>query len=122
VNTGKLAPIGWHVPADSEWTVLTTFLGGASVAGGKLKEAGLAHWLAPNTGATNATGFSALPGGYRHYDGSFHTIGVGGNWWSTTADDPEYTWGRGMSYIYASLDLDYGYIVTGFSVRCVRDH
>ncbi|MBI5010148.1 MAG: fibrobacter succinogenes major paralogous domain-containing protein, partial [Bacteroidia bacterium] len=63
VNTGKLCPIGWHVPSDDEWTLLTTFRGGYSVAGGKLKETGTLHWTSPNTGATNETGFTALPGG-----------------------------------------------------------
>jgi uncharacterized protein (TIGR02145 family) len=68
VNTGKLAPKGWHVPSNAEWTTLTTYLGGDSVAGGKLKEAGLANWITPNVGATNETGFSALPGGLRYHD------------------------------------------------------
>ena len=65
VNTGKLAPAGWHVPTDSEWTVLTTYLGGETVAGGKLKDTGTTYWQSPNTGATNASGFLALPGGFR---------------------------------------------------------
>ena len=67
VNTGKLCPEGWHVPTDDEWTILTDYLGGKSVAGGKLKETGTSHWLSPNTGATNETGFTGLPTGYRNY-------------------------------------------------------
>jgi uncharacterized protein (TIGR02145 family) len=58
-----ICPDGWHIPTDAEWTTLTTFLGGESVAGGKMKEAGFAHWYSPNTGATNESGFTGLPGG-----------------------------------------------------------
>jgi uncharacterized protein (TIGR02145 family) len=70
VNAGKLAPTGWHVPSDSEWNVLITYLGGESVAGGRLKEAGTVHWNSPNAGATNEFGFTALPGGHRDLYGS----------------------------------------------------
>jgi len=84
VSTGKLCPTGWHVPTDAEWTTLTTYLGGESVAGGKLKELGTTHWTTPNTGATNETGFAALPGGYIYYDGTFDFIGNIGGWWSAT--------------------------------------
>ena len=62
VNTGKLAPTGWHVPTDDEWTTLTTYLGGESIAGGKLKETGTTHWRTPNAGATNEIGFTASSG------------------------------------------------------------
>jgi len=123
VNRGKLAPPGWHVPTDSEWTVLSTYLGGDSVAGGKLKEAGTTHWLSPNTGATNATGFTALPGGIRSYDGTFYGIGGDGYWWSATAYayDARNSWQRTM--YYATTNVYHGYEDThqGFSVRCVRD-
>ncbi|MCB9001260.1 MAG: fibrobacter succinogenes major paralogous domain-containing protein [Bacteroidales bacterium] len=84
VNTGKLAPTGWHVATDAEWTTLTTYLGGESVAGGKLKETDTTHWASPNTGATNETGFTALPGGYRGRGGAFGGIGGYGYWWSAT--------------------------------------
>ena len=84
INTGKLCPAGWHVPTVAEWTTLTTFLGGESVAGGKLKETGIAHWKSPNTGASNETGFTALPGGFRDFDGVFAQIYNSGCWWSAT--------------------------------------
>jgi len=74
VNTVKLYPTGWHVPSDSEWTILSTYLGGESVAGGMIKETGTTHWRSPNTGATNESGFSAIAGGAREYDGRYYGI------------------------------------------------
>ena len=87
VNTGNLCPTGWHVPTTAEWTTLTDYLGGLSVAGGKLKETGTTHWLTPNTGATNAFGFTALAGGMRYdNNGSFWDLyEYAGYWWSSTA-------------------------------------
>jgi uncharacterized protein (TIGR02145 family) len=121
VNTGKLAPTGWHVPTDSEWTVLITYLGGESVAGGKLKEAGTSHWLSPNTGATNETGFSALPGGCRYSAGTFNNVGSFGIWWTATAYDASYSWDRHLYYEFAYVSRIFNY-ADGFSVRCIKDH
>ncbi len=121
VKTGKLCPAGWHVPSDEEWTTLTTFLGGEEFNGGKMKEAGTAHWASPNTGATNETGFSALPGGFRHSDGGFRAIGYGGFWWSSTEYSSTHALRRYLNYenphVHRFVDKkDYG-----LSVRCVRD-
>jgi uncharacterized protein (TIGR02145 family) len=63
-----LCPAGWHVPSDPEWTLLTGYLGGESLAGGKLKETGIGHWISPNDG-NNESGFTAMPGGYRDSNG-----------------------------------------------------
>jgi len=120
VNTGVLCPTGWHVPSDSEWAALTTHLGGDNIAGGKLKETGTAHWNSPNAGATNETGFTAVPGGYRYYNGVFDFMGSNSNLWSTTQDgDIVYYW-----YTYynngAIYRDTYGFGV-GFNVRCLRD-
>lgn len=121
VNTGKLAPKGWHVPTDAEWSALTTYLGGESVAGGKLKEIDTTHWASPNTSATNESGFTALPGGYRDYTGTYDDIGFGGYWWSATESTAASAWGRVMDGNYSYVVRDsYGKEV-GFSVRCVRD-
>ena len=120
VNTGNLAPNGWHVATDAEWTVLTTFLGGENVAGGPLKEAGTTHWGSTNTGATNATGFSALPGGFRNSNGgSFSFIGYNGYWWLSTAYDAASSWVRHMSCDLAAVGRLYSNDAYGFSVRCV---
>ncbi len=121
VNTGKLCPTGWHVPTDAEWTTLTTFLGGGSVAGGKLKEAGTAHWITPNTGATNETGFTALPGGYRGNDGAFYYNGTSGGWWSATENIAKFAWYRFIHYNLVGVNVGRCEEELGFSVRCLRD-
>ena len=121
VNTGKLAPAGWHVPTDAEWTTLTTFLGGESVAGDKMKSTS-SLWT-PYTGIvnTNSSGFSGLPGGYRNYDGTYYTIGDAGTWWSSTEYDTTSAWGRYLSYIGSSAYRYGPSKAGGFSVRCVKD-
>ena len=118
VNTGKLAPTGWHVPTDAEWTTLTTYIGGETVAGGKLKATGT--WSSPNTGATNETGFSALPGGCRYPNGTFSLIGDYGNWWSATANDASSSWSRTMYSNGTNVYRANGSNAYGFSVRCVK--
>ena len=94
----KLAPTGYHVSTDTEWTTLTTCLGGINVAGGKMKETGTAHWNSPNTDATNSSGFTGLPGGFRNYDGTFYFIGFNGYWWSSSEDGAAYAWYRYLNY------------------------
>jgi uncharacterized protein (TIGR02145 family) len=131
-----LAPAGWHIPSDSEWTTLTTFLGGVSVAGGKMKSTGTIKtgtglWRAPNTGATNSSGFTGLPGGWRLDDGSFHTFGgsdVGygvGHWWTATVNDNSHSshsaWKRVLRYDSASILVLSDGERDGCSVRCVKD-
>ena len=116
-----ICPVGWHLPSDAEWTELTNYLGGEGVAGGKLKETGTTHWSSPNIGATNETGFTALPGGDRGYYGTFYAIGGTGSWWSSTGSSTLNAWTRGMDYL-TSYVLRYYYSKNyGFSVRCQRD-
>jgi uncharacterized protein (TIGR02145 family) len=121
VNTGKLCPTGWHVPTDAEWTSLTDYLGGTGFAGGKLKETGSSHWNSPNTGATNETGFTALPGGLRNILGAFTYIGTIGIWWSATESSTEYALGRAISYTSAEVFWNGFVKELGYSVRCVKD-
>jgi len=119
VNTGKLCPAGWHVPSDTEWTQLTNYLGGESVAGGKMKTT--TGWTSPNNGATNESGFYALAGGFRDTDGTFGSVGGYGYFWSSTQNDATYAWGRSLFYYN---DNAYRYFTNetyGFSVRCLRD-
>jgi uncharacterized protein (TIGR02145 family) len=117
----NIAPTGWHVPTDAEWTTLTNYLGGENAAGGKLKETGLTHWVTPNDGATNSSGFTALPGGYRQDDGSFYNINDDVNWWSSTVNNPSGAWGRNVNYNYSYVTKDSYNKNSGFSVRCVKD-
>ena len=117
-----LCPTGWHLPTDAEWTTLTDYLGGESVAGGEIKESGTTHWYSPNTGADNSSEFTALPGGVRNYFGPFTNFGYYGYWWSAT----EYAAGNAFNryLFYNSGYAARGYSAgdfNGFSVRCVRD-
>jgi uncharacterized protein (TIGR02145 family) len=122
VNTGKLAPSGWHVPTDDEWTTLTTFLGGESVAGGKLKETGYIHWNNGNVGATNETGFTALPGGDRDYNGSFSRLGLYGTWQTSSLyGSTGKAWYLIMYGNQAGVNHNSSNRVNGYSVRCVMD-
>ena len=123
VNTSMslLCPAGWHVPSDAEWTTLINYLGGEAIAGGILKEIGLTHWISPNTSATNETGFTALPGGSRDYDGTFGQLGSYAHWWSYTVSDISKAWNRYLIYNNsAAYRVDY-YKHSGFSVRCIKD-
>lgn len=117
-----IAPLGWHVATDAEWTILTDLLGGENVAGGKLKEVGTAHWTNPNVGATNEVGFTALPGGYRANNEIFIGIHDIGSWWCSTESGPTNGWARGIFNDAINVDRG-GYYEKkiGFSVRCVKD-
>ncbi|MCA0447307.1 MAG: fibrobacter succinogenes major paralogous domain-containing protein [Bacteroidetes bacterium] len=120
VNTGKLAPAsgGWRVPTDADWTKLTGYVGGASVAGEKLKKQD--GWNGRN--GSNYYGFSALPNGHRHYlEGEFNSIGNGGYWWSSSAKGASDAWYRDMGYDRNSVGRNSGDQSHGFSVRLVRD-
>ena len=121
VNTGKLCPEGWHVPSDEEWTVLTDYLGGKSIAGGKLREVGTAHWMSPNTGATNESGFTGLPAGYRNYSGGFNSIRYYGFWWTSTEWSSSGAWYRDVNFGYNSVDRSNSNKKSGAAVRCLKD-
>lgn len=118
-----ICPDGWHLPTDAEWAVLTDFLGGLSVAGAKMKELGTLHWVDPNIGATNASGFTALPGGHRFSsDGTFSDAGSYGYWWSATKNSIyDDAWFRYLSYFSDNVSRKRYSKSYGFSVRCERD-
>jgi len=116
-----LAPTGWHLPSDVEWTTLSTFLGGDAVAGGAMKETGISHWVTPNTGATNGSGFTGLPGGGRDNRGGFGFIENDGYWWSSTEFDATDAWSRYLGFYGGLLGRYSATKQIGFSVRCLRD-
>ena len=164
VITGKLCPIGWHVPSFAEWTTLTNYLESENISdvklkGGagtfllklgllgrmdiiswqsdtasmvikpsygdavcdKLKEVGTTHWDSPNTSATNKSGFTALPGGFRYRTGAFKHIGSTGYWWSSTEVNTANGWIRVMFDIGRNVSISSNHNVLGCSVRCIRD-
>ena len=124
VETAKLCPEGWHVPSHAEWTKLTAYLGGEKISGGQLKETGIVHWLAPNTSATNETGFTALPGGIREPDGNYLFLGQKGTWWSTdwiSNENNSFGIIRGMEYQHGETIWNGMLMYMGASVRCLKD-
>lgn len=124
VQTNKICPAGWHVPSDSEWTALTDFLGGESTAGGKLKEAGTMHWDSPNTGATDESGLTLLPGGFRGAQGVCYHIGYWGQFWTSTSPFESVAYYRMMAADSETVDNGKGNAIQrlcGLSVRCVMN-
>jgi uncharacterized protein (TIGR02145 family) len=120
----KLVPTGYHVPTDAEWTTLTTYLDAQlppGNAGGKMKATGTSLWFSPNTEATNSSGFTGLPGGYRNFNGTFESIGGNGNWWSSSEYDTSVAWNRDLSLDDGKADRVSTNKEYGFSVRCLRD-
>lgn len=118
----KLAPTGYHIPSNSEWNILITYLGGESIAGGKLKSIGTTIWTSPNTGATNSSGFYGLPGGYRYSNGSFgYYIGTFGTWWSSSESNIANASTRILYHNYGSIGTNIENKASGFSVRCLKD-
>jgi uncharacterized protein (TIGR02145 family) len=131
-DSRNIAPAGWHVPTDEEWKQLEMYLGMSQAEaddlgwrgtdeGGKLKESGTTHWWPPNEGATNESGFTALPGGYRGRGGNFYDMGSHAYFWSSSEYDSFSAWSRGLGYDYSQVGRDYVDKQLGLSVRCVRD-
>jgi clan AA aspartic protease (TIGR02281 family) len=117
-----LAPVGYHIPTDNEWTILIDFLGGKGLADGKMKSPGTQYWQSPNSDATNESGFSGLPGGGRENGGEFYSGDKYGCWWSSTEYSTSfYAWGRDLHYNGDVVGRYALYKEAGFSVRCLRN-
>jgi|WetSurMetagenome_2_1015567.scaffolds.fasta_scaffold22898_3 uncharacterized protein (TIGR02145 family) len=125
-DSRNIAPTGWHIPTDAEWTILETYLGGVSVAGGKMKSPAI--WQSPNTGSDNSSGFSAFPGGYRNgVYGTYEQINIQTYWWSATEYDlivldVKSAWFRVVGYDYTAINRTTINERSGFSLRCIKDN
>jgi len=139
VNTGKLAPTGWHVPTDAEWTTLENYLiaNGYNYDGTTTENkiakamAAITSWpFSTRTGSTgnqlttnNTSGFAGLPGGYRDNNGTFYDNGYGGGyWWTSTKYSADYVWYRNLQYDLSYISNNATYMQCGLSVRCVQDY
>jgi len=119
IDSRGLAPVGYHIPSDAEWTILSDYLGGAEKAGAKMKSK--QGWAEDGNG-TNTSGFSGLPGGYRYANGTFANVGEYGTWWSSTEDGTDDAWDRSLTCRDGGVDRLFSPLKElGFSVRCLRD-
>jgi uncharacterized protein (TIGR02145 family) len=116
-----LAPLGWHIPSDTEWFTLENTLGGYSVDGGLMKEAGTINWASPNYAGNNNSGWTGLPGGYRNLDGTFLTVTLYGYWWSATEIITTNALHRDLWYPSSHCGRSNSSKLKGMSVRCLRD-
>jgi len=117
-----LAPEGWHIPRPEEIATLIEYLKGDTIAAGKMKIDNINFWLGENS-STNESGFSALPGGYRFGDdGSFHTLGSNGYWWTSTQSYEIFSWSARVFEAFADVNRDKAYMNYGLSVRCIKNY
>jgi uncharacterized protein (TIGR02145 family) len=121
VNSGMLCPTGWHVPEREDWLKLREFTGDSIKGGGKLKEAGTLHWLTPNKGADNSSGFTALASGMRYFEGSFASLLSFTGFWSSTVTGIKDIWYMSLYYGDATFTISHITKNHGFSVRCIKD-
>ena len=116
-----LAPLGWHIPSYAEWDTLVAFLGGKLVAGGKMKQTGTDHWFAPNTRATNKSGFTALPGGERGGHGSYNESFYANFWTSTEGGPLGFAYARSLSFSDGAVSDFINGKEEGYSIRCIKN-
>lgn len=121
VNSGRLCPSGWHVPQIEEWQILREFTGDSTKGGGKLKEVGFDHWIAPNKGADNSSGFTAIPAGIRYFEGTFASVLYFTGIWSSTETGALDQWYMSLYYGDATFTINRIDKNHGFSVRCLKD-
>ena len=120
-NNKNVCPAGWHVASDSEWGQLSDYLGGESVAGSKMKETGITHWTSPNSSATNVSGFTAIPSGYRSASGSYNGVTKNTYWWTSSEMSTTEAYCRTINSNFNSLEKTNSYKKTGLSIRCIKD-
>ncbi|MCD4795524.1 MAG: T9SS type A sorting domain-containing protein [Bacteroidales bacterium] len=117
----NICPVGWHIPSDQEWATLMDYLGGETVAGGKLKQTGTEYWNSPNTGANNESGFTGLPGDLRFTDGNFTFVGVNGYFWTSTETNGTDAWYYVLNTNQSGLFYYDRDKIRGHSIRCILD-
>lgn len=121
-DTNKICPTGWRVPTNNEWLATEVDVGGLDIAGGEMKEAGTAHWMSPNVGATNHSGFTGLPGGAMDpYTSTYTWLRENGLWWTATSYSGSMAWSTYMWYMSTSVDHNPVSKKAGMSIRCVQD-
>lgn len=116
-----LCPSGWHIPTQEELETLISHLEGESIAGGKMKEAGYVHWNSPNTGATNSSGFTALPAGHHYFDGTFTELGYRSDHWTSTLSSSQIAWNINLFYDSPNVSMSGDYRASSLSARCLKD-
>jgi uncharacterized protein (TIGR02145 family) len=121
IESGKICPTGWHVPKVEDWSYLREFLGDSATIGGNLKEAGTEHWLTPNRGADNSSGFTALPGGIRYFEGTYSSIRSYASFWSASMPVTNELWSISLYFADEAFKMNHRSRKYGFSIRCVKD-
>ena len=120
-NVQGICPTGWHLSTDAEWNTLATYLGGAGVAGGKMKETGIVHWDSPNVGATNSSGFKGLGSGDRDVSGTYIFLAIYGDFWTSSESSSNQAWYRNLNVSNENLFRGYYYKSDGFAARCLKN-
>lgn len=116
-----IAPNGWHVPTSKEWSELSKYLGGEDTMGDKMKSTDVQYWVNPENKATDKSGFSGLPGGYRYYLGMFANIGSNGNWWFASELDNFSAYFMYLISNDGKAHFHHNYKKNGYSLRCIKD-
>jgi uncharacterized protein (TIGR02145 family) len=124
LDSRNICPTGWRVPTNSDWNTFKNYLGGESLAGGRMKSTGTIHWQSPNTGANNLSGFNALAGGYLSFfpnNSDIYDLRISGNWWSSTLYDSDYVYALYLSYNWSISPENQIHKGDGASIRCIKN-
>jgi len=119
-DSRNIAPKGWRVATPEDWNILIEYLGGDALAGGKLKEAGNEHWESPNE-ADNSSGFTAQPGGWRHFENHMQAFSLYGIWWTSGQNGPESAANLQLFSWSTNALKGFNYKLNGYSIRCIKE-
>ncbi|WP_441900717.1 fibrobacter succinogenes major paralogous domain-containing protein [Pedobacter psychrotolerans] len=118
-NNHQLAPQGWHIPTNAEWNVLYDYIGGDRYSGSKIQESGVSHWI-DDTGASNSTKFTGLPGGKRNGNGTYENLSYNAYWWTTTTNSTGTAQYYNL-YVKGYIEVAESFKNLGYSIRCIKD-